>query len=399
LDTNSQWISARLAELGVEVVAHATAADQLDLCGEVFRAAIGRVDIIVATGGLGPTEDDLTREAIAAATDTRLIQDDAALAAIRDLFARRGREMPARNIRQAMFPEGSRAIANPHGSAPGVAFRIPRPGRMDCQLFALPGVPAELFEMWEQTVAPAIVEFRPAARVVASRRIKCFGVGESDLEQMLPDLIRRGRTPSVGITVHQATITLRVTAAGPDRESCWASMAETIETIRNCLGDLVFGEEDDELEHAVLRLLAKQGKTLATVEAGTAGLLARWLSTAHQSNSYRGGLTCPELGAAAAVLGVEVDRWPKSKQLIAEAARRRTLAPTMRWLSATRLSAPQARPPSGRELRCLRRLACATRHFRPPATPQFSSPGSPNKGSICCGWSCSAGDGPVAGDQ
>ena len=127
--------------------------------------------------------------------------------------------MPERNRLQAMFPRGSRVIHNPAGTAPGIDLEMPRPGKSPARIFALPGVPAEMHEMWQQTVAPAIAAMMGKPRVIRHKQIKCFGVGESDLEQMLPDMIRRGRDPLVGITVHGATITLRITASGDTARS------------------------------------------------------------------------------------------------------------------------------------------------------------------------------------
>jgi nicotinamide-nucleotide amidase len=298
LDTNSQWLSTRLGELGVEVRWHTTVADQLGANVEVFRAAIQRSDIVVASGGLGPTADDLTRDAIAAATGRPLARNDGAMRHIEALFARRKRPMPESNRVQAMFPAGSRIIPNPSGTAPGIDLDVPREGRGPCRLIALPGVPAELFTMWAQSVAPAIGQMMPRGRTIVHRRIKCFGAGESDLEQMLPDLIRRGREPQVGITVSGATITLRITAEGESAEACRAAIEPTAATIYECLGSLVFGEEDDELEHVVLRLLAERGKTLATVELGTGGLLADWLSEVPLSAAaYAGGMVLGSAGA------------------------------------------------------------------------------------------------------
>jgi nicotinamide-nucleotide amidase len=294
LDTNSQWLSERLGEIGIPVMFHTTVADDLEANVRVFREAADRADIVIATGGLGPTADDLTREVLAKMLGVELVLDEAALAYIRGLFARRKRDMPERNIVQAMFPAGSRVIPNPHGTAPGIDMDVPRAGRTPSRIMALPGVPAEMREMWEQTVSPALVQLCGPGRVIRHRRIKCFGVGESDLEQMLPDLIRRGRDPSVGITVHDATITLRITAAGSSPEECLAAMEPTVATIQQCLGTLVFGEEDDELEHAVARLLREQGKTLATVEVGTAGLLDNWLGDVPgAADWYAGGMVLP----------------------------------------------------------------------------------------------------------
>jgi nicotinamide-nucleotide amidase len=282
LDTNSQWLSLRLAELGIRVLYHTTVADDLAANCRVFREAIERVDVVVATGGLGPTADDLTREALAAVAGVGLVQDDDSLRHIRELFARRGRAMPERNVVQALFPRGSRPIFNPHGTAPGIEMVVARQFDLrssavhSSHVFCLPGVPAEMKEMWP-AVAAALAGRGLGPRVIRHRAIRCFGVGESDLEQMLPDMIRRGREPQVGITVSGATITLRVTAAGATAEECLAAMGPTIDVIRQCLGPLVFGEEEEELQHAVLRLLATHGRTLGLVEWGSGGQIAHWL--------------------------------------------------------------------------------------------------------------------------
>src|SRR5687768_2432253 len=143
LDTNTQWIAQRLNEIGIPVAFHTTVADDLAANVLVFRQACERADVIVASGGLGPTADDLTRQALAEMAGVELVQDDAALEHIRALFARRGREMPPNNLVQALFPRGSRVIPNPHGSAPGIDFEVSRAGGLSARIFALPGVPAE----------------------------------------------------------------------------------------------------------------------------------------------------------------------------------------------------------------------------------------------------------------
>ncbi len=324
LDTNSQWLSQRLAELGVRTLFHTTVGDDLEANVRVFREAADRADLIVSTGGLGPTADDLTREALAAAQGVPLVRDEAALEHIRALFARRGRTMPERNVIQAMFPQGSRVIPNPHGTAPGIDLTAPRRGRPPARFFCLPGVPAEMKEMWSETVAPAIRAMLPGPlRVIRHRCVKCFGVGESQLEQMLPDLIRRGRTPQVGITVHQATITLRITAEGSSDEECAAVMQPTLEIIRNTLGDLVFGEEDEELQHAVARRLAARGQTLAVAEWGTGGMIAHWLSDACSDEThFLGGVVVRSREALIRDLGIArelVDQHGESSRAVAVA--------------------------------------------------------------------------------
>ena len=279
LDTNSMWLSQRLAELGIPTAFHTTVRDELpDLC-LALRTARGRAQLILCTGGLGPTADDLTRQALAEVAGVPLELHQASLEHIEARFARRGRPMPESNRIQAHFPAGARVVPNPHGTAPGIDMDLPGGPHPAPRLFAFPGVPAELFEMWQQTVAPKLLSLATGERrLILHRQLRCFGVGESDLEQMLPDLIRRGRTPTVGITVSQATITLRITAAGRDRDACEAQIEPVAQTIRECLGDLVFGEGDSELPDVVVPQLLEWQQTLATLEMATGGLVAEWLS-------------------------------------------------------------------------------------------------------------------------
>ena len=303
LDTNSQWISERLADLGIRVLYHTSVGDDLDACTGVFRQALARAGLVIATGGLGPTADDLTREALAQAVDRPLVLNQAALAHVRGIFARRNRVMPASNERQAFLPEGAQVIHNPNGTAPGIDLTVSRSGRGESRLLALPGVPAEIDEMWRDSVGETIARFAGEVRVIRHRSIKCFGAGESQVEAMLPDLIRRGRKPSVGINASKTTIILRISAEGKTAEEADAAMAPTITTIRECLGDLVFGQDDDELQDAVLRLLEAKHATLATMEWATGGILADWLGHAKSAvGQYRGGIVVSSQEAAACIL-------------------------------------------------------------------------------------------------
>ncbi len=291
VDTNSAWLSQRLEELGYRVGFHTVVGDELEPLAAVFRQAIERSEVVVATGGLGPTADDLTRDALALATGRPLALEPQALEHICGLFARRGRSMPEQNRRQALFPQGSRVVPNPQGTAPGIELTVPRAGRPDCRVFALPGVPAEMHEMWQAHVVPRLSPGAGSGRVIFHHRLKCFGAGESQIEAMLPDLVRRGRSPRVGITASQATITLRVSAEGPDQTACRAAIEPTLTTIRRCLGELVFGQDEDELHDVVLRQLEQAGQTLATAEWGTSALLTQWLAGARTTaGPYLGGL-------------------------------------------------------------------------------------------------------------
>jgi nicotinamide-nucleotide amidase len=275
-----------------------------------------RADIVISSGGLGPTADDLTRDALARAAGRELVLYPQALEHIRSLFARRKREMPRQNEIQAMFPAGSRMIDNPHGTAPGIDLEVSHKaatagraaglGKSACRFFALPGVPAEMIEMWNATLASEIGSLSAGQTVIRRRKINCFGAGESQIEAMLPDLIRRGRTPRVGITASKTTISLRITAEAPTEEECNALIEPTAATIRKCLGTLVFGEGDEELQHAVLRLLRERNKTLATVEWGTAGLVADWLGDVPDSSQcFLGGLVVRNRESMGRLLGLD----------------------------------------------------------------------------------------------
>jgi nicotinamide-nucleotide amidase len=308
VDTNSAWLAQRLGDLGVTVAFHTTIADHLSDNVQAFRFACERADLVIATGGLGPTADDLTRQAVAEMAGVELVEDAGALEHIRALFARRQRPMPPNNLIQAQFPRGSRVVPNPHGSAPGIDLTVARKGGASARIFCLPGVPAEMMEMWTGTVEPAVAAMLGKPRVIHHYRVKCFGVGESDLEAMLPDLIRRGRVPSVGITVSKATITLRITAEGDSPSTARASMQPTLDTIHQCLGDLIFGYEDDELQHAVLRSLAEKQQTLAVVEFGTAGLIAHWLGECTSLNDpFRAGLILRDVAGIANLSVIAAD--------------------------------------------------------------------------------------------
>lgn len=301
IDTNSGWISKQLTELGIPVHFHTTVGDDLPRVVTAIRASAQRADVVVISGGLGPTADDLTRDALAEALDMPLVLDAALLQHIEGLFARRRRPMPERNRLQAMLPEGSRPIPNPQGTAPGIAIDLS--GQTSCRIFALPGVPSELFEMWRQTIVPELSADGGSGRVIRHRELKCFGVGESHLESMLPDLIVRGREPSVGITVHGATITLRITATSRTPQECVRAIEPVVKVIRDALGDLVYGEGDDELGDAVVRLLSRTGTTLATAECGTRGRLAHWLSEAAARYGVENGEQAPRTPVAAPYRG------------------------------------------------------------------------------------------------
>lgn len=274
LDTNSQWISQQLGAIGVRVMFHTTVADDLAANINIFQNAIARTDLVIATGGLGPTADDLTRQSLASSLGVELYQDNTALAHIKELFVKRGREMPPKNAVQAQFPVGSIAVHNPEGTAPGIDFKVVKASG-STRVFCLPGVPAELKQMWSQTVEPAILAMNPdGKRMIKHFIIKTFGMGESDMERALPDLIRRDRKPTVGITASYATITLRITTEGDSTEECELKAADTIKTIEECLGNIIYAYHECEIQEIVAQQLSDSERRLAVLESGTCGLVS-----------------------------------------------------------------------------------------------------------------------------
>ena len=303
LDTNSQWLSLELAEIGIQVLAHLTISDDLDAMAEAIRTAADRSEIVLITGGLGPTLDDLTREAMAKFGNVELVRHEPSLEHVKEMFARRNRPMPERNVMQAMFPKGSEPLPNPRGTAPGIWMTYQRKDGGISHVAAMPGVPSEMKQMFRQQVLPRL---DGSGQVIRRARINLFGVGESQAEEILGDLTARGRDPDVGITVHEATITLRITAAAGSVDECTDKIEKTREAILNRMGTLVFGVEDEEIEHALVRLLRLRRASLSTAESGTGGLLAHRLTgVAGFESCYMGGVVVPTNSAKRELVSVD----------------------------------------------------------------------------------------------
>lgn len=288
LDTNSQWLSRELEALGWTVMRHTTLADDMDAVVSELRDAAARAQVILITGGLGPTLDDITRDALGLAFNQRLIRDPQSLQQIQELFVSRGREMPERNHRQADRPEHSSMLFNSCGTAPGVMMRVASNGEAlsvehvdqptirGCLIAVMPGVPAEMKPMFIQHVRPVLLD---SGMVLHRSVIRTFGFGESDAERLLDDLTARGRNPEVGITASEAVISLWVTARSTSAEEAARLSSETCQLVRQRLGDAVYADGDDELHDVLAKLLKSGNRSVALVEGTTTGgQLAMWMT-------------------------------------------------------------------------------------------------------------------------
>jgi nicotinamide-nucleotide amidase len=280
VDTNSAYLSEKLLSIGIPTVAGYTVRDDCEAIAKALRAASEQADIVLTTGGLGPTDDDVTRQAISKFCTRQLKLNESLVEQIEQFFARRGKEMPQRNRVQAYLPDGAEALNNEVGTAPGIML-------VDGEkmLFAMPGVPAEMKLMFEQSVLPRLTEL-DGREVVAIRKLKCFGMGESSIAELLGDRMQRGRNPLVNTTVRDGVITLHITAAAKDQKQAGEMAKREQEELTGILRDVVFATEDITLAQAVGIKLTKLKKTVAVAESCTGGLVGKLLTDVPGSSNY-----------------------------------------------------------------------------------------------------------------
>ncbi len=289
VDTNSAWLGQRLTEAGLAVREHAAVGDDLAALTAALQRLAATADVVVITGGLGPTADDLTRQAVAAASGDALIEDPVSLEQIRSWFAGRGREMSETNRVQALRPTRATALANHHGTAPGLHALIPA-GSRSCDVFCIPGPPAEMRPMFEQAVLPRLR--LDTQRVLLTRSLHCIGIGESDLAALLGPLMDRTRNPLVGTNAGSGQVTCRLRYDGrATRDEAERLMDETERAIRAVAGDYIFGAGDSTLAQAIIDSLRAKGQTVGVVESCTGGLLGGAIThIAGSSVAFMGGL-------------------------------------------------------------------------------------------------------------
>lgn len=291
IDTNSAWLAQQLAAVGYRPVAHLTVPDDQAAIRQAFEESVGRCDVLIVSGGLGPTEDDLTRQALAEFLGKPLELHDAALENVTRFFKALKREMPPRNQIQAMLPLGTEMIENTAGTAPGIYCNYQSGDQKTlCPIFIVPGVPKEMKIMFERSVLPRLKSdpgrADPLSSVILSRTLHTFGLGESAIADKIPDLMRRDRNPSVGTTVANGYVSLRINAYANSREQAERELAATEEAARAALGKLIWGEGDDTLQDVVATLLKTHNASVTTAESCTGGLLAKFLTDTPGSSAY-----------------------------------------------------------------------------------------------------------------
>lgn len=283
VDTNAAYLAEKLSQLGVLVYHKTTVGDNAERLAAALRIGLERADVVLATGGLGPTEDDITAAVVADVMWVGLDTDEASAERIRSFVRQRGIPLLEGLLKQARVPRGSQVIPNPVGTAPGFIFT-----KGDKTVIALPGVPAEMRAMAEQTVFPYLAQRAAAegASTIVTRVLRLAGLGESQAEAEIKDLIQAQSNPTIAPYAKTNEVHLRLAAKAPTREEALALIAPVEEAIRARLRDHVYGADDETLEARVGQLLREAGQTLAVAESCTGGLIGHRLTNVPGSSDY-----------------------------------------------------------------------------------------------------------------
>ena len=288
VDTNSAFIAKRLAENGIEMVRTQTVGDDLKRMEETIRDSMGRSNIIITTGGIGPTEDDLTRDAVANVTKRPLTFQPRLMEQIEAIIQRRGFRVSENNRKQAYIPEGAIPIENPKGTAPGFIVEGPT-----WVTLTIPGVPSEMEYLMENAVIPYLRKrFQLEKQVIRYKVLRACGLGESALGLQIQDLMKEGRNPAVGTLASVGDIRVRITAKAEDSKEADQLISETEQEIRDRLGILIYGVDNETLQGNTVRMFEQLGLTLSVAETFTGGIVSQKLG-ATGSPSFIQGVVLP----------------------------------------------------------------------------------------------------------
>ena len=303
-DTNASFIASELPEYGIDLLYVSQIGDNPGRMREVFERAWERSAITFLTGGLGPTEDDITRETVAAVVGEEMTVDAEQERVLRGIMESRGRRMPERNIKQAMLIPSARALANPRGTAPGWWVERDAPSAGNRVMVVMPGPPAEMTRMWEHEVAPELE--RRATGILVSRTLKTTGLGESTVDEMLSPLLS-GNNPSVGIYHRADGVHARISAKAATREEAWRLIEPVDQEARRILGPSIWGQDGETLTSAVGRMLREAGLTLAVMESATGGAIGNAITDFEEASEYLLGSLVAHTAQAKIELGVPAE--------------------------------------------------------------------------------------------
>ncbi len=304
-DTNAAWLAQQLPLLGIDLFFISQVGDNRGRLTETLGRAHGRADLVICTGGMGPTEDDLTREAISDLLNEPMVVQLELEAQVREFFVRRGvDDMPERNIKQATLIASAQPLTNPVGTAPG--WWVEHDGRI---IVSMPGVPHEMKTMWEEQVLPRLRPHLPG-QIIFSRTLKVLGKGESAIEEMVQDFLQ-STNPTLATYAKNDGIHLRITSKSPDEATARDHIFEMEMMVRERLGTLIYGQDEETIEGEIGVMLQDRSMTLAVLEAGTGGLLSAILSDAPESPLFfRGGLVSQQRAMLAS--------WGVDRELVEE---------------------------------------------------------------------------------
>ena len=322
-DTNASYIASELPLLGIDLLWVTQVGDNWGRLREILERAWKRSDLVITSGGLGPTEDDITREAIADTMGEELRVDPDLEQWLRGFFSSRGFPMPPSNIKQATLIPSARGIPNPRGTAPG--WWVERGGKI---VVAMPGPPGEMQRMWDKEVSPRLRE-RLGKEIIVSRTLKTFGRAEAAVDELVSPLLSSSN-PSIGVYSKPDGIQLRITAKAERKQDAEKMIAEREAQVRSLLGDIVWGTDEETLEAVAAKLLVQKGLTLATMESYTGGLLAHLItSLPENADCFKGGLVATKddmlvsFGVDAALVAEHGAGGPEVARVMAESVRRR----------------------------------------------------------------------------
>lgn len=270
-NTNAQYISQSLSKIGVNIYYHSVVGDNAERIRDCFKRAFDRSDLIIVTGGLGPTSDDITKEVLADFFGVSLVMHEESRHRILKFFNRIGRPCTANNLKQAYTLQGAKVIPNNNGTAPGVLFK-----KNDRIFFLLPGPPNEMRGMMGDYVLPYLAEMNNS--IIKSKVLKIIGIGESRVEEILEDIITAQRNPTIAPLAGDGEVTIRITARADDEEKVNSLIKETENIIRERLKNNIYGQDDDTIEEVVVKKLGALGYSLSTAESCTGGLVANLIT-------------------------------------------------------------------------------------------------------------------------